>query len=671
MFKFLILFFAFYSMNAEVLDTKKLLELNKISDFHISPNGLYSVTVISNTDIEGNKSKSHLHLINNKNKEIKQFTTTGAHNSSAVWDSKSENIYFLSDRSDESQVWKININGGEASQVTKLKDGVGNFKLSPNEKYLSFTYEVEIGKTIEQIYKDNEFKLDKINAKVYDDLMLRHWDHYEDNKWSHIYIMDIATGDTTDIMTGEAFDSPLSPFGGREQYNWSADSKSIAYTCKKVENYAQSTNSDIYLYNLDSKKTVNITEGLVGYEIDPIFSPDGKYIAFHSMKRASYESDKNRIMLYDISSKVIREVSDKLDQPANKTLWRNNNELVFMAPDGKGTNQLYVIELNGIYRLITSGVEDNGLRGLSIAGDGNTIIYSKENYSTPPEIYTLNIKTKMESKLTSLNDDLVKDIDKCTYEAKWIDASDGKKIHTWVVYPPNFDKNKKYPMLVYCQGGPQQQISQYFSYGWSMWLFASKGYIVVAPNRRGCPGFGQDWTDAINQDWGGMPADDIMQAAKEMASKSFVDNNKIAAVGASAGGYMAFWLAGQQSDFFGAFVSHCGVFDLYSMYGSTEEIFFPNFDYGGAYWENEEFYKKNSPHNFVKNWKKPILIITGEKDYRVPYTQSLEAFTAARAQGVPARILIYPNENHWVLHPQEQVLWYEEFFRFLKDYKIK
>ena len=671
MLKFLILFFAFYTLNAEVLDTKKLLELNKISDFHISPNGLYSVTVISNTDIEGNKSKSHLHLINNKNKEIKQFTTTGAHNSSAVWDSKSENIYFLSDRSDESQVWKININGGEASQVTKLKDGVGNFKLSPNEKYLSFTYEVEIGKTIEQIYKDNEFKLDKINAKVYDDLMLRHWDHYEDNKWSHIYIMDIATGDTTDIMTGEAFDSHLSPFGGREQYIWSADSKSIAYTCKKVENYAQSTNSDIYLYNLDSKKTVNITEGLVGYEIDPIFSPDGKYIAFHSMKRASYESDKNRIMLYDISSKVIREVSDKLDQPANKTLWRNNNELVFMAPDGKGTNQLYVIELNGIYRLITSGVEDNGLRGLSIAGDGNTIIYSKENYSTPPEIYTLNIKTKMESKLTSLNDDLVKDIDKCTYEAKWIDASDGKKIHTWVVYPPNFDKNKKYPMLVYCQGGPQQQISQYFSYGWSMWLFASKGYIVVAPNRRGCPGFGQDWTDAINQDWGGMPADDIMQAAKEMASKSFVDNNKIAAVGASAGGYMAFWLAGQQSDFFGAFVSHCGVFDLYSMYGSTEEIFFPNFDYGGAYWENEEFYKKNSPHNFVKNWKKPILIITGEKDYRVPYTQSLEAFTAARAQGVPARILIYPNENHWVLHPQEQVLWYEEFFRFLKDYKIK
>jgi dipeptidyl aminopeptidase/acylaminoacyl peptidase len=671
MLKLLIVLFSFYTLNAEVLDSKKLLEFKKISDFHISPNGLNSVTVVSKSNIEDNNSKSHLYLINNKTKEIKQFTSSGSHNGSAVWDSKSENIYFISDRNDESQVWKININGGEATQITKFKDGVSSFKLSPDEKYLSFTREVEIGKTIEQEYNDNEFKLDKIDAKVYDDLMLRHWDHYEDNKWSHIYIMDLKSGDTTDIMVNEEFDSPMSPFGGREQYNWSADSKSIAYTCKKVENYAQSTNSDIYLYDIASKKTKNITEGLVGYEMDPIFSPDGKYIAFHSMERASYEADKTRIMLYDIATKKIKEITDKLDQPVSKTIWKSNNELVFMAPDGKGTNQIYVIELNGIYRLITSGVEDNGLRGLSLADDGNTLIYSKENYSTAPEIYSLNIKAKLETKLTSLNDEFAATLDKCTYEAKWIDASDGKKIHTWITYPPNFDKNKKYPMLVYCQGGPQQQISQYFSYGWSMWLFASKGYIVVAPNRRGCPGFGQDWTDAINQDWGGMPADDIMQAAKEIASKSYVDNSKIAAVGASAGGYMAFWLAGQQSEFFNAFVSHCGVFNLYSMYGSTEELFFPNFDYGGAYWENEEFYKKNSPHNFVRNWKKPILIITGEKDYRVPYTQSLEAFTAARAQGVPARILVYPNENHWVLHPQEQVLWYEEFFRFLKDYNIK
>jgi dipeptidyl aminopeptidase/acylaminoacyl peptidase len=670
MLKFIILLFAFYTINAELLDTKKLLEFEKVGDFHISPNGKFSVAVISKSNIDDNKSKSHLHLINNNTKEIKQFTSTGNYNGQPYWDNKSENIYFLSDRSGESQVWKINISGGEAIQVTKFDGGVSNFKLSPNEEFLSFTMEFEIGKTIEQIYKESDLKLDKINAMVYDDLMLRHWDHYEDNNWSHIVVMNLATGDTTDIMPGEAFDTPLSPFGGRDEYNWSPDSKSIAYTCKKVKNYAQSTNSDIYVYNIESKKTINITEGLVGYDMDPIYSPDGKYIAFHSMERASYESDKNRIMLYEIATKKIREITDKLDQPASKTQWRNNNELIFVAPDGKGTNQLYIIELNGIYRLITSGIEDNGLRGISVDNEGNNVIYSKENYTTAPDIYKLNIKNKLEEKLTSLNDKLVANLDKCTFEAQWITASDGKKIHTWITYPPNFDKNKKYPMLVYCQGGPQQQISQYFSYGWSMWLFASKGYIVVAPNRRGCPGFGQEWTDAINQDWGGMPADDIMQAAKEVASKSYVDKNKIAAVGASAGGYMAFWLAGQQPDFFNAFVSHCGVFNFYSMYGSTEEIFFPNFDWGGPYWENEEFYKKHSPHNFVKNWKKPILIIAGEKDYRVPYTQSLEAFTAARAQNVPARILIYPNENHWVLHPQEQVLWYEEFFRFLKDYNI-
>lgn len=671
MIRFLIILFVFSTLVfAKKLDTETLMNFKKIAGFTISPDGKYTVSVVSQSNIKENNSSSQLYLIDNKTKEIKQFTSAGKHNGSPLWSNDSKTIYYLSDRSESSQVWKINIDGGEAIQVTDVKDGVGNFKLSPNGKYLSYTSEVEIGKTIEDLYGEDNHNLDKIDAKVYDELMLRHWDHYEDNMWSHIFIMDLTSKESTDIMEGEAYDSPMSPFGGSEQYNWSPDSKSIAYTCKKVDNYAQSTNSEIYVYDIESKTTKNITEGLVGYDMDPIYSPDGKYIAFHSMKRPSYESDKNRIMLYEISTKKTKELTDKLDQPASKTQWRNSNELVFVAPDGNGTNQVYLIQLSGVYRLLTSGVEDNGLRGIDITADGKTLVYSKENYTTAPELYLLSIDNKIETKLTSLNDEYAKDIDKCTYEAVWVEASDGKKIHTWVTYPPNFDKNKKYPMLVYCQGGPQQQISQYFSYGWSMWRFASEGYIVVAPNRRGCPGFGQDWTDAITQDWGGMPADDIMQAAKLFAEKPFVDNNKITAVGASAGGYMAFWLAGTQSDFFNGYISHCGVFNFYSMYGSTEEIFFPNYDWGGAYWENEEFYKKNSPHMFVKNWKKPILIITGEKDYRVPYTQSLEAFTAARAQGVPARILVYPNENHWVLHPQEQVLWYEEFFRFLQDYKL-
>ncbi len=671
MFKILILIFAVSSLSlAKKLDTELLMNFQKISGFTISPDGKFTATIVSKSNIEKNKSVSQVYLIDNKTKESKQFTSAGEHNSSPTWDNSSKNIYYLSDRSGDMQVWKISINGGEAIQVTDVKDGVANFKLSPDEKFLSYTADVEIGKSLKELYGEDNHNLDKIDAMVYDNLMLRHWDHYEDNKWSHIFIMDLQTKESTDIMPNEPYDSPMSPFGGREQYNWSPDSKSIAYTCKKVKDYAQSTNSEVYIYDINSKTTKNITEGLVGYDNDPIYSPDGKYITFQSMARASYESDKNRIMLYDIATKKIREVSDKLDQPASKVQWRNSNELVFMAPDGKGTNQIYLIQLNGVYRLLTSGVEDNGLRGLDITTDGKTLIYSKENYTTAPEIYLLDIDKKMETKLSSFNDEYAKDIDKCTYESVWVDASDGKKILTWITYPPNFDKNKKYPLLVYCQGGPQQMISQYFSYGWSVWRFASEGFIVVAPNRRGCPGFGQDWTDAINKDWGGMPADDIMQAAKFMAEKPYVDKEKISAVGASAGGYMAFWLAGNQSEFFNGFISHCGVFDAVSMYGATEEIFFPNHDWGGAYWNNKDFYEKHSPHNYVKNWKKPILIITGEKDYRVPYTQSLEAFTAARAQGIPARLLIYPSENHWVLQPQNQVLWYEEFFRFLKEYKL-
>ncbi len=671
MFKILILIFAVSSLSlAKKLDTELLMNFQKISGFTISPDGKFTATIVSKSNIEKNKSVSQVYLIDNKTKESKQFTSAGEHNISPTWDNSSKNIYYLSDRSGDMQVWKISINGGEAIQVTDVKDGVANFKLSPDEKFLSYTADVEIGKSLKELYGKDNHNLDKIDAMVYDNLMLRHWDHYEDNKWSHIFIMDLKTKESTDIMPNEPYDSPMSPFGGREQYNWSPDSKSIAYTCKKVKDYAQSTNSEVYIYDINSKTTKNITEGLVGYDNDPIYSPDGKYITFQSMARASYESDKNRIMLYDIATKKIREVSDKLDQPASKVQWRNSNELVFMAPDGKGTNQIYLIQLNGVYRLLTSGVEDNGLRGLDITTDGKTLIYSKENYTTAPEIYLLDIDKKMETKLSSFNDEYAKDIDKCTYESVWVDASDGKKILTWITYPPNFDKNKKYPLLVYCQGGPQQMISQYFSYGWSVWRFASEGFIVVAPNRRGCPGFGQDWTDAINKDWGGMPADDIMQAAKFMAEKPYVDKEKISAVGASAGGYMAFWLAGNQSEFFNGFISHCGVFDAVSMYGATEEIFFPNHDWGGAYWNNKDFYEKHSPHNYVKNWKKPILIITGEKDYRVPYTQSLEAFTAARAQGIPARLLIYPSENHWVLQPQNQVLWYEEFFRFLKEYKL-
>lgn len=671
---------------AKPIDAESLFQIRRISDPHISPSRKFTSIQVSEMNIDSNFSTSKLYLINNKNKDTILIANAGKHNSSAVWMPNSDELVFLSDRSGSMQAWRISASGGEARQMTDIKDGISNIKISPKGNYLAYTRDVKLGKNLEEKYPSYS----KAKAYVYDELMIRHWDTWRDEKWRHIFLLNLKTGDTIDIMKDEPYDAPLSPFGGREQFNFSPDESEIAYTCKKGDNYENNTNSEIFIYNIKTGKTRNITEGMPGYDKDPIYSPDGKYIAFHSMERPVYEADKNRIMLYDRSSKKIKEITKNLDQPASKTKWMfDSKNLIFKAPSGFGTNTLYMIDLDGNYTDLTSrrfegpqmkqSYYDYGLRGFDISSNGDFLIASVENHNNPPELYYFDISavssfdgianlTDRKFQHTFFNTEFMKQFDMIGIEKRIIKASDGKDIHTWIALPSNFDKSKKYPVLTYCQGGPQQQISQYFSYGWSFMLFASKGYIVVAPNRRGCPGFGQEWTDAINQDYGGMPADDIMQATKAMLKEPYVDGERQAAIGASAGGYMAFWLAGNDGGLYDAFVSHCGIFNLVSKYGATEELFFPNYDNGGAWWENRDYYEQNSPHNFVKNWSKPILIFTGELDYRVSYTQSLEAFTAARELGVPARLVVYPEENHWVLKPQEKLIWYAEFFGFLDEY---
>jgi dipeptidyl aminopeptidase/acylaminoacyl peptidase len=667
--KYILLLLAFAFLNVasaeqnKTFDTEALFNLERISSFSLSPDGKNVVTVVTNTDMKENTFTSQIHLIDVNSKETTQLTSSGNHNNSPIWDATGENIYFLSDRSESMQTWKINISGGEASQVTDIEDGIGHIQLSHNGKYLSYAKDVALDSTVVQ----NNPDLEKVNALIYDELMARHWDSWSDEKYRHIFIYDLETKESVDILEGERFESPMKPFGGASDYDWSPDSKRIAYTCKKVDDYEKSTNSDLYIYNISTKKTRNVTEGMIGYDKHPKWSPDGKLLAFESMERAGYESDRNRLMIYDFDSEEIKELTKNLDQPVSKTIWAESGRgLYFLAPNGKGTNQIYFMKLDGTFEILTSGQSDNGLRGFD--EKNNSVLFSKENFNNPPELFIYSTKTKKSKQITFFNDEAMKKFDDCKVVAKWTKSTDGKNVHNWIIYPPNFDKNKKYPMLVYCQGGPQQQVSQYFSYGWSMKNFASKGYIVIAPNRRGCPGFGQDWTDAIGQDYGGMPMVDIVESAKAEAQNSYVDKSKIAAIGASAGGYMTFWLAGHNEDeFFSAFITHCGIFNKVSMYGSTEELFFPNYDNGGPYWQNKDYYEANSPHNFVTKWNKPILIITGVKDFRVPYTQSLEGFTGARAQNIPARLLVFPDENHWILKPQEKVLWYREFYKFLDE----
>ncbi len=668
-----ILFIIPISLFSEKMDEDILFTLNRLSSYSLSPDGKELLVQVSVPDVAENSTKTQLFLMSAKGGELRQITSEDSHNFGATWSPGSDKILFVSTRSGKSQAYVMDIkNGGEAYKITDMENGIANPIWSPDGKKILFTSDVKLEKTI----KDNYPQFDKINAMIYDDLPVRHWDHWLDEKYSHLFVMDLQTKEVKDLMEGEKYETPLPPFGGASQLAWSNDSKFIAYTCKKVENFESSTNSSIYIVDITTGKTENITPDLPGYDMDPLFSPDGKSIAFSSMERAGFESDRHRLMLYDIASKKTKELSKDLDQNVEQSVWApDSKSLYFHAGHNDGTEQIYRIDAKtGKYEVLTEGQHNFGDRGIEVTPDGKALIFNRRDYNTPSELYFMDLAAKEAKQLSHLNDDILNNIDKVKIEAKWFTAKDGKKFHSWVIYPPDFDKAKAYPLITYCQGGPQQSVNQFFSYGWNFLTMASKGYVIVAPNRRGCPGFGQDWTDAMSKDYGGMPMQDILVATDEMAKEDFIDKDRMSAIGASAGGYTVFWLAGNHEGRFSALVSHCGMYNMESKYGSTEELFFPNWDNGGPYWGSKklkEYYAKVSPHSYAQNWDTPIMIITGELDYRVPYTQSLEAFTAARAQNVPAKLIVYPEENHWVLKPQEKLFWYKEVFKFLNQYTKK
>lgn len=572
------------------------------------------------------------------------------------------------------QVWALNVVDGSLKQVTQVDGGVANVKISPTGGHVAYTVDVKLDAEVTELYED----LPQADARIIDSLMYRHWNAWHDYKYTHLCVAPIdeegRAGEHTDLMEGMRVDSPVPPFGGSEQYTWAPDGKSLAFTMKEAERWSESTDSDVYLVSLDAPtKRRNVSEGRDGYDNDPFFSPDGKRLAWHSMERPGFESDRNRVLVLDMLSGEVQEPTAGLDQTVHGAVWSKNSTALVFTSEWRGTNQLFRLPAEGgTAQQVTEGRYNWSL--VDLFPDGERALVTRTDMTRPSELAVMNLAGGTPRILTDVNGEHYENLKLPKIEERWVDASDGKKIHSWVIYPPDFDPAKKYPLLTYCQGGPQGQIGQWFSFRWNFHLMAAQGYVIVAPNRRGLPGFGRAWNDQISGDWGGQAMQDILAATDSMLAEPYIDTERTAAVGASYGGYSVYWLMGNHENRFSAMIAHCGVFNMESMYGSTEELFFVNHDLGGPYWKSPEIqasYDRFSPHRYVGQWNSPLLVIHGQKDFRVPVTQGMEAFTAAQVQGIPSRFLYFPEEGHWVQSPQNGVLWHRVFFEWLDEHCAK
>ena len=572
-----------------------------------------------------------------------------------------------------SKTFSVSVHGGDLKSLSEAGKQVKDKNRSPDGKWKLIAKEVKLQKVSG---KDHYKDVPNSNVFIYDQLNYRHWDTWEDGSYSHVFIQSATdTLDSgIDLMKGEPFDCPQKPFGGDEDYIWSPDSKKVLYVTKKLAGteYAVSTNSDIYEYNIETKQTNNLTEYNKGYDTHPSFSSKGT-LAWLQMKRDGYESDKNDIIVRLPQGDV--NLTKDWDGTVNGFIWsEDGSKIYYNAPVG-GTVHVFQIDVPVGKKTkpkptqISEGQFDvNGIIGQS----GNHLIVYRRDMNHATEIYNLNIRTGEMKQLSEANDEIYKDIKMSKIERRIVKTTDGKDMVTWVIYPPDFDPTKKYPTLLYCQGGPQGALSQFYSFRWNFQLMAANGYIVVAPNRRGMPGHGVEWNEQISKDYGGQNMNDYLSAIDDVAKESYVDTNRLGCIGASYGGYSVFYLASRHEGRFKSFISHDGIFNWRSMYGTTEELFFVNWDLGGAYWDKENAaaqrsYTKFNPINFVDKWDSPILIIQGGKDFRVPIGQGLEAFQAAQLQGIKSRLLFFPEENHWVLSAQNSLVWQREFYKWLEE----
>ncbi len=648
------------------LTVENLWKLGRVSLEDVSPNGQWTVFSVVRYNVQENKSNSDLYLVpSNGSAPAKKLTNYDGFESNARFRPDGNKINFLLN----GLLYEMNIDGSDQNKLSDIE--MSGFIWSPSSDKIIFLQDVKHRKSTQEMYPD----LPKANARIYSDLMYRHWKNYDDGFDSNVFYIDYNNGmlGTQAVnIVNEAFEAPTKPSDGIDQISVSRDGRFIAYSIKKLtgKEYALSTNTDIIVYDTKLKTSKNISLSNMGYDKSPQFSPDGSKIIFNSMLTPGYEADKNRLTMVDLNTMKSIDLGKDYNNDMEDASWSADGKMIYFISAVNACRQIMSIDLSNMgIKQITNGIHD--ITAYKVNSNG--IVLTKNSMTQPAEVYYYNMASSDFKQISSTNNQLWDKIKKPTVKSKWLKTTDGKQMLVWTIYPPDFDPNKKYPTLLYCQGGPQSTVSQFFSYRWNFDLMASNGYIVVAPCRRGMPGFGQEWNLAISKDWGGQCMKDYLTAIDDACKDSYVDKDNLGAVGASFGGYSVYYLAGNHNKRFKCFIAHCGMFNMESWYGTTEEMWFANYDIGGPYWDKkyQNQYEKFSPHKFVDKWDTPILIFHGEKDFRVPLSEGLQAFQAAQLKGIPSKMVLFPEEGHWIQTPQNGVLWQREFYAWLNQWLKK
>ncbi|MBL8150131.1 MAG: S9 family peptidase [Blastocatellia bacterium] len=663
----LLVFVAVASAQEGGLRVEDLFRFNRVADPQVSPDGKTVAYVVSSYDKAANRRSSQIWLVSIDGGEARQLTSSQGVNDRPRWSPNGKQIAFVSTRDGEGQIWLLDVSGGEARKLTKLSTGARDMVWSPDGSHLLFTSEVypECENDDCNNKRNQQVEASKVKAKVINHLLYRHWNFWKDGKRDHVFIVSANGGEAKDITPGN-WDSPPFSLGGQDNYVFSPDGKEVCFARNTDEDEALSTNNDLFLVSANGGEAKRITEVNRGSDTHPLYSPDGRYIAYRSQERAGFEADRFRLMLYDRQSGRSKSISEKLDRSIENFVWSPDSKKIYFTSEDFGYSPIYSVDVQT--ENITLLIDKSSNSDLTITPDGKKLVFSRTSITLPSEVFVADIDTRSVKQLSNTNAELLSQRRFSPAEDIFSKGSDGAKVHSLLVKPVGFDPSKKYPMVVLIHGGPQGAWTHAFGYRWNPNIYASAGYVVLMPNPRGSTGYGQKFTDEISGDWGGKCYEDIVGAVDHVLEMGFVDKERVGAAGGSFGGYMVNWILGQNNPRFKALVSHAGVYNLTSMYGVTEELWFAEWEFKGTPWTNPELYAKFSPHNNAKNFKIPTLVIHGELDYRVPVGEGFQLFTALQRNKVPSRLLYFPDEGHWILKPQNSELWYTTVLDWFKQH---